>query len=490
MPMATTTRMSARDTNGSSATSLSAMTMISAERMKSVRIAPLVIVFSCSASPAATGSSCSSWPGDLLPDLLGALVAEVGAADHEDRGQQPRQELAEQQGRREDDEQLVAQRADGDPLDDRQLAVGGEALHVARRDGGVVDDDARRLGAGRPAAAATSSTEAAPAWRAPRRRRAGRPVHRPGCLLGIGRASPRGREPAPTWPTVTPMGSPRLRADTPAPPDSGRRAAPRISRPRPSPPPGDGAPRPTPQSPGSSAARPSSDGRGPRPRLRQRRWLRPGSPRVATSPGSASTSPRRGPGRSRCDRWSRPLEAADATTWRTALRRRRRGRCRPRLRRSGRHPGCRAPSPRARRRVLSATASGTPRRPAAACALDATAEDFHDLAGLVALALKHGYEPVHGHVSTLEEWDEYEWSWTGSLTDWALDRGRDPGDREEALAAAAEHRDAWLGATGESWLRLARARRPRRGRSAELVRRRVEEGARSAGLVARSIARS
>jgi SAM-dependent methyltransferase len=78
-------------------------------------------------------------------------------------------------------------------------------------------------------------------------------------------------------------------------------------------------------------------------------------------------------------------------------------------------------------------------------ALDATAEEFPDLEGLVRLVREHGYEPVHGHVSTLEEWDEYEWSWTGSLTDWALEPGRDPGDREQALAAAVEHRDGWLG---------------------------------------------
>ena len=43
MPRATTTRIAARARNDSSATSLSAITMISAERMKSVRIAPETI---------------------------------------------------------------------------------------------------------------------------------------------------------------------------------------------------------------------------------------------------------------------------------------------------------------------------------------------------------------------------------------------------------------------------------------------------------------
>ena len=86
----------------------------------------------------------------------------------------------------------------------------------------------------------------------------------------------------------------------------------------------------------------------------------------------------------------------------------------------------------------------TPPTEAALTALDATADEFPDLAGLVALAAEHGFVPVHGHVSSHEEWDEYEWSWTGSLTDWALTDGRDADDRAQALSAASEHRDGWL----------------------------------------------
>jgi SAM-dependent methyltransferase len=86
----------------------------------------------------------------------------------------------------------------------------------------------------------------------------------------------------------------------------------------------------------------------------------------------------------------------------------------------------------------------TPPTEAALRALEATAEEFPDLSGLTRLTREHGYESAHGHVSSLEEWDEYEWSWTGSLTDWALAPGRDAADREQALAAAADHRDAWL----------------------------------------------
>lgn len=64
MSTATTARMIARVTKGSSFTSLSEMTMISAERMKSVRIAPLVIVFSSATCPSscALPAASSPWP--------------------------------------------------------------------------------------------------------------------------------------------------------------------------------------------------------------------------------------------------------------------------------------------------------------------------------------------------------------------------------------------------------------------------------------------
>ncbi len=57
---------------------------------------------------------------------------------------------------------------------------------------------------------------------------------------------------------------------------------------------------------------------------------------------------------------------------------------------------------------------------------------------------------VHGHVSTLQEWDEYEWSWTGSLADWALADGRDPAERAEALEAARAPGQEGAGASGLS----------------------------------------
>ena len=120
--------------------------MISADRMKSVRIALLTSASSSAGPCVATAASCAWWPPPSgLPELLGALVAEVGAADHQQRGQQPRQQLAQCQRGRKDEQQLVAQRAGRDPPDHRQLALGLEALHVARGHGRVVDDHARGL---------------------------------------------------------------------------------------------------------------------------------------------------------------------------------------------------------------------------------------------------------------------------------------------------------------------------------------------------------
>ncbi|GAA3134821.1 class I SAM-dependent methyltransferase [Planomonospora alba] len=75
--------------------------------------------------------------------------------------------------------------------------------------------------------------------------------------------------------------------------------------------------------------------------------------------------------------------------------------------------------------------------------LGAAPDEYADLAGTVARAEGAGYAVVHAHTSTLAEWDEYEWSWTGTLTRWALDH---PGpDGDAALATAREHRDLWLG---------------------------------------------
>jgi SAM-dependent methyltransferase len=75
--------------------------------------------------------------------------------------------------------------------------------------------------------------------------------------------------------------------------------------------------------------------------------------------------------------------------------------------------------------------------------LDATRADFDDLATTVDGIIADGWTPVYGHTSTIQEWDDYEWSWTGSLARWALDHPEDPGSAA-AMTAATAHRSGWL----------------------------------------------
>ena len=50
---------------------------------------------------------------------------------------------------------------------------------------------------------------------------------------------------------------------------------------------------------------------------------------------------------------------------------------------------------------------------------------------------------MYAHVNDATEWDDYEWSWIGSLTEWALNNPGPP-DAAEALTVARKHRDQWL----------------------------------------------
>jgi SAM-dependent methyltransferase len=82
--------------------------------------------------------------------------------------------------------------------------------------------------------------------------------------------------------------------------------------------------------------------------------------------------------------------------------------------------------------------------PRAMSALGAEPGELPSLPELVEAVHAAGYEPGYGHVSSAEEWDDYEWSWTGSLTEWALTEATGA-DRESALAMAGTHREEWLG---------------------------------------------
>ncbi|HEV7930848.1 MAG TPA: class I SAM-dependent methyltransferase [Actinomadura sp.] len=80
---------------------------------------------------------------------------------------------------------------------------------------------------------------------------------------------------------------------------------------------------------------------------------------------------------------------------------------------------------------------------AALGALGAAREDYDDLATTVDRVVADGWTPVYAHTSTSREWDDYEWSWTGSLSRWALDHPGDP-DAGKAMKAADAHRSGWL----------------------------------------------
>lgn len=86
--------------------------------------------------------------------------------------------------------------------------------------------------------------------------------------------------------------------------------------------------------------------------------------------------------------------------------------------------------------------------------------ELSDLASTVDGVVADGWTPVYGHVSSRRELDDYEWSWTGSLASWALNRRAAAAgsasaapaaatpdadaDAAQALAAAADHRTGWL----------------------------------------------
>ncbi|GAA1258850.1 class I SAM-dependent methyltransferase [Sphaerisporangium rubeum] len=68
--------------------------------------------------------------------------------------------------------------------------------------------------------------------------------------------------------------------------------------------------------------------------------------------------------------------------------------------------------------------------------------DYQDLPATVETVEAHGWLTVYAHTSTLAEWDDYEWSWTGTLARWGA--GRPGPDGDQAVAVAKEHRDLWL----------------------------------------------
>ncbi|MFH8682917.1 SAM-dependent methyltransferase [Streptomyces lydicus] len=76
--------------------------------------------------------------------------------------------------------------------------------------------------------------------------------------------------------------------------------------------------------------------------------------------------------------------------------------------------------------------------------------DFTDLASTVDRVVADGWTPVHGHVSSRQELDAYEWACWGTLAAWGLDRPTDP-DGPRALAMAAIRRSEWLRSYRDTW---------------------------------------
>ena len=76
-------------------------------------------------------------------------------------------------------------------------------------------------------------------------------------------------------------------------------------------------------------------------------------------------------------------------------------------------------------------------------ALGATVDEFPSYADLADIVESSGWAPLHVHVSTQTEWDDYEWSWISTLSAWARSHPDDP-DAADAQSFARQHREQWL----------------------------------------------
>ncbi|MFI5783364.1 SAM-dependent methyltransferase [Nocardia sp. NPDC051570] len=70
-------------------------------------------------------------------------------------------------------------------------------------------------------------------------------------------------------------------------------------------------------------------------------------------------------------------------------------------------------------------------------------EECLDLRGTTDLVTKAGWLPVYGHVSRLDEHDDYWWTTVGAANRWALDNSDDPA-ASEVHDMAAKALDQWL----------------------------------------------
>ncbi|MER5869766.1 class I SAM-dependent methyltransferase [Streptomyces sp. NPDC002044] len=88
--------------------------------------------------------------------------------------------------------------------------------------------------------------------------------------------------------------------------------------------------------------------------------------------------------------------------------------------------------------------------------------DFTDLADTVDRVVADGWTPVHGHVSTRRELDDYEWACWGSLASWALDHPAHP-DAARVRETAQARRTEWLRVYRDTWGFVTLVLRPASG---------------------------
>ena len=85
-----------------------------------------------------------------LPQLLGTFVAQIQPADHKQGSEHPREELAEQHDRRQDEHQFVDDRPAGDFPHNGEFASRRKAVDIARGDRSIVNNNAGGFGRSTP----------------------------------------------------------------------------------------------------------------------------------------------------------------------------------------------------------------------------------------------------------------------------------------------------------------------------------------------------
>lgn len=92
-------------------------------------------------------------------------------------------------------------------------------------------------------------------------------------------------------------------------------------------------------------------------------------------------------------------------------------------------------------------------------ALDAKADEFESLGGLVDLAIECGFRPLAVSVANTDEWDSFESRFCAGRERWLLEHPDAP-DAAEVRAAVDGHRNGWLhgyrGVLGFAYLTLVR----------------------------------